>query len=445
MNIAKWSVTRPVAVTMRIAALVLLGVICFMRLSIDLLPKVELGVIAVNTEWPNTSPEEMETQVTRPIEQAVSTVPGLYSVNSTSELGRSSVRITLNYGVDVDKAAADVLQYVQRARREFPTDPTLQSPTVFKFDPNTFPILILGASGIDDPVRLRTLLRNEVAPMLESAGGVAQVSLSGGQERAIVVSVDPARLQAVGLTLPDVVRRLQAENLSQPAGIAKEGQTEYTIRSVGFFESVKDAELMPLGSTNGKQILLRDVAEVKDGSQEQRIFTRFNGEPAVGLTISKQSDANTVDTVKNVNEKLALVKQQFPELKFGVSYDQSGFVQDSITLLQEHAIIGGTLAILAILFFLRNIRSTLVVALSIPISITSTFALMYFCGFTLNTISLSALALATGLIVDDAIVVLENIFRHIERDKRTPVDAAVRGSCRLNDDGYGGVPSPLSD
>jgi HAE1 family hydrophobic/amphiphilic exporter-1 len=428
MNVAKWSVTRPVAVTMRIAALVLLGVICFMRLSVDLLPRVELGIVAVNTEWPNTSPEEMETQITRPIEQAVSTVPGLYSVNSTSELGRSSVRITLDYGVDVDKAAADVLQFVQRARREFPSDPTLQSPTVFKFDPNTFPILILGVTGIDDPVKLRTLLRNEVAPIIESAGGVAQVNLSGGQERAIIVSVDPAKLQSVGLTLPDITRRLQAENITQPAGIAREGQTEYTIRSVGFFETIEDAQLMPLGSYNGRQVLLRDVAEVIDGSQTQRIFTRFNGDPAVGLTIIKQSDANTVETVRGVNEKLELVKQQFPELTFGVSYDQSGFVQNSITLLQEHAIIGGTLAILAIMFFLRNIRSTLVVALSIPISITSTFALMYFCGFTLNTISLSALALATGLIVDDAIVVLENIFRHIERDKKTPVQAAVSGT-----------------
>jgi len=428
VNVAKWSVTRPVAVTMRIAALVLLGVICFLRLSVDLLPRVELGIIAVNTEWPNTSPEEMETQVTRPIEQAVSTVPGLYSVNSTSELGRSSVRITLDYGVDVDKAAADVLQFVQRARREFPNDPTLQSPTVFKFDPNTFPILIMGVTGIEDPIRLRTLLRNEVAPILESAGGVAQVSLSGGLDRAIMVSVDPAKLQSVGLTLPDVVKRLQAENLSAPAGIAKDGQTEYTIRSVGFFETVEDAKLLPLGSYNGRQVLLRDVANVSDSSQTQRIYTRFNGEPAVGLTIVKQSDANTVETVKKVYEKLELVKQQFPELKFGVSYDQSGFVRSSISLLQEHAIIGGTLAILAILFFLRNLRSTLVVALSIPISITSTFALMYFCGFTLNTISLSALALATGLIVDDAIVVLENIFRHIERDKKTAVEAAVSGT-----------------
>jgi HAE1 family hydrophobic/amphiphilic exporter-1 len=428
VNVAKWSVTRPVAVTMRIAALVLLGLICFLRIPVDLLPRVELGVVAVSTSWPNTSPEEMEAQITRPIEQAVSTVPGLYSVSSTSELGQSQVRITLNYGVDVDKAAVDVLQYVQRARREFPNDPTLQAPTVVKFDPNTFPILILGVSGIDDPTKLRTLLRNEIAPIFESAGGVAQVSISGGQDRAIIVDVDPSKLQAMGLTTTEIVRRLQAENISLPAGIAKQGQTEYTIRSVGYFESVEDARLTPVGSYNGRQVLLRDVADVRDESQEQRIFTRLNGEPAVGVTITKQSDANTVETAKNVEKALAQVEQRYPELKFGIAYDQSGFVEESVHLLQEHALIGGSLAILAILVFLRNLRSTLVVGLSIPISITSTFALMYFGGFTLNTISLSALALATGLIVDDAIVVLENIFRHIERDKRTPVDASVRGT-----------------
>lgn len=416
---------------MRIAALVLLGVVCFFRLPIDLLPRVELGIVAVNTNWPNTSPEEMETQITRPVEQAVSTLPGLYSVSSNSELGESSVRVLLNYGVDVDKAAVDVLQYVQRARREFPNDPTLQPPVVFKFDPNTFPVLILGASGIDDPVRLRTLLKNEVAPMIESAGGVAQVSISGGQERAVIVEVDPDRLQAYGLTMVDIVRRIRAENLSLPAGIAEQGGKEYTIRSTGYFESIEDARNVPLTVVDGRQILLRHVADVRDESQEQRVFTRLNGEPAVSISISKQGDANTVATVANVKERLRQIEARYPELRFGTAYDQSQFIQSSITVLQEHAMIGGTLAILAILFFLRNIRSTLVVALSIPISITSTFALIYFCGFTLNTITLSGLALATGLIVDDAIVVLENIFRHIERDKKRTVEAAVSGAVEI--------------
>jgi HAE1 family hydrophobic/amphiphilic exporter-1 len=416
---------------MRIAALVLLGIVCFTRLPVDLLPRVELGIVAVNTNWPNTSPEQMEVQITRPVEQAVSTLPGLYSVSSNSELGQSSVRVILNYGVDPDRAAADVLQFVQRARRQFPNDPTLQPPVVFKFDPNTFPVLIFGVSGIDDPVRLRTLIQNEISPILESAGGVAQVGVSGGQERAVIVDVQPERLQAYGLTMSDVIRRLQAENTSLPAGIAQQGGTEYSIRSMGYFESIEDARNVPLGSYGGRQVLLRDVAEVRDEAQEQRVFARLNGKPAVSVAVSKQSDANTVETVKNVRERLADIEKRYPELQISTAYDQSKFIQASVNELKSHALIGGTLAILAILFFLRNLRSTFVVALSIPISIISTFSLIYFCGFTLNTISLSALALSTGLIVDDAIVILENIFRHIERDKRRTADAAVTGPTEI--------------
>lgn len=428
MNIARWSVTRPVAVTMRIMALVLLGAILFTRIPIDLLPRVDLPVVAVNTNWPNTPPQEIETQITRPIEQAVSTIPGLYSVSSTSELGESQVRVTLNYGVDVDQATVDVLQFVQRASRSFPNDPNLTPPVVYKFDPNSFPIMIFGVSGMDDPIKLRTLLVNEISPILESAGGVAQASVSGGRDRAIIVDVDPQKLQAYGLTLADISDRIRAENLSRPAGIAQTGDREFVLRSSGYFRNVADAESTPIRVDNGRQILLRDVATVRDDGTEQRVWTRVNGEPAVGITITKQSDANTVATAQNVKQVIKEIEARYPGIKFQVAYDQSQFVKESIHLLQEHAIIGGTLAILAILFFLRNARSTLVVALSIPISIVSTFALMYFNGFTLNTISLSALALATGLIVDDAIVVLENIFRHIERDRKSAVDASVSGT-----------------
>jgi len=427
-NIAKWSVSRPVAVTMRIAALVLLGFICLMRLPVDLLPRVDVPTIAVNTNWPNTAPQEMETQITRPIEQAVSTVPGLYNVSSTSSLGSSSVRVQLNYGVDVDQAAVDVLQYVQRARRSFPNDQTLQDPVIFKFDPSTAPILVYGVAGIQDPVKLRTLLQNQISPILESANGVAQVTISGGQERAVIVDVDPKKLQAYGVTLPEVVRRLQAENISLPAGIAQEGNREYTIRTRVYFDSIAEAGALPLGTYNGRLVSLAEVATIRDAAQEQRVFTSLNGEPAVSIAIVKQSEANTVETSKNVIAKLEAVKKSYPDLKFGLVYDQSGFIEGSIHELQETAIIGGVLAILVITFFLRNIRSTLVVALSIPISIISAFSLMYFGGYTLNTISLSALALATGLIVDDAIVVLENIFRHIERDKKRSADAAVSGT-----------------
>ena len=428
MNIAQFSVTRPVAVTMRIAALVLLGAVCFWSLPVDLLPNVSLPTVAINTTWPNVAPEEIELQVTRPIERAVSSAPGLYQVDSTSDEGQSSVRVQFQWGTDIGRAAVDVLQLVQRAKRSFPTDPTLQEPTVFKFDPSQAPILVYGVSGEKDTIKLRTLLDNEIAPILEAASGVAAVNVTGGQSRAILVEVDPEKLRARGLSLKQISDRIAAENLNLPAGIAKQSETEYTIRSTGFFINVAEIRQIPLINVGGRIITLGDVATVRDAAPEQRIYTRLNGEPAVGLLIVRQSGANTIATADDVKEKIAQIEKQRPNLKFGLAYDQSRFIGNAVHRVQEDAIIGAILAVLILLFFLRNVRSTLVVALSIPISLISTFALIYMCGFTLNTMSLSGLALAVGLIVDDAVVVLENIFRHIERDKRKAAEGAVYGT-----------------
>ena len=413
---------------MRIAALVLLGVVCLTKLPVDLLPKITLPTVVVNTTWPNVAPEEMETQVTRPMEQAVSSAPGIQQINSSSTTGTSSVRIQFNWGTDIGQAAVDVLQLVQRARQQLPSDPTLQNPIVFKFDPSTLPIRIYGVSGGGDIVKLRSLLANEISPLIASADGVASATVSGGQTRSILIEVDPIKLQAYGLTLDLIQRRIVQENINFPAGIARQGDREFTIRSVGYFTSLADAAKIPLAQVNGQQVLLRDVATVTDSHLETRVMTRLNGELAAGLAITKQSDANTVATAQAVEKRIEEVKKLYPQLTFRLAYDQSGFIENSVTDLQHTAIIGGVLAILILMFFLRNLRSTLVVALSIPVSIFSTFSLLYFCGFTLNTISLSGLALAAGLIVDDAVVVLENIFRHIERDKLSATEGAVSGA-----------------
>jgi HAE1 family hydrophobic/amphiphilic exporter-1 len=336
--------------------------------------------------------------------------------------------VQFNYGTDTGQAAVDVLQLVERARQRFPTDPTLQTPIVFKLDPAQLPILIYGVSGESDPARLKALLDNQVSPILQSANGVASAVATGGADRAIVVNVDPDKLRAYGLSLATVSRRIVEENLNLPAGIAKQSETEYTIRALGYFSSPEEIAAIPVGTYNGQNIALGQVATVRDAQQETRLYTRLNGEPAVGMVIVKQSEANTVDTARNVKEKLAIVQKQFPNLKFGLAYDQSEFIVHAIDDVKLSALIGGTLAVVILLFFLRNFRSTFVVALSIPISILSTFTLLYFCGFTLNTLTLSGLSLATGLIVDDAVVVLENIFRHIERDKKRAAEASVTGT-----------------
>jgi hydrophobic/amphiphilic exporter-1 (mainly G- bacteria), HAE1 family len=428
MNIAKWSVSKPVAVTMRIAALVLLGAICVTKLPIDLLPKVSIPTVAIVTQWPNVAPQEMETQISRPVEQAVSSAPNINNVSSTTFEGVSTVRVQFNWGTDIGQGAIDVLQLVERARQSFPTDPTLQTPIVYKYDPSTLPILIFGVSGMDNPVKLRQVLDNEVTPLLESANGVAAAIVTGGEQRAIIVNVDPEKLRAYHLALSDISKRITQENLNLPAGIARQGNTEYTIRSLGYFNSPREAAAIPVGSFNGQLVSLGQVAQVLDSHQETRLYTRLNGQPAVGIIITKQSEANTVETAKNVFDKIEQVKKLYPELKFGLAYDQAQFISASIEDVRSSALIGGALAVVILLLFLRNFRSTFVVALSIPISIISTFALLYLCHFTINTISLSGLALATGLIVDDAVVVLENIFRHIERDKQKVMDACVSGT-----------------
>ncbi len=428
MNVGKLSVTRPVAVTMRIAALVLLGYICLQKIPIDLLPRIQIPTISASVSWPNTPPENMEAQITRPIEQAVSTVQGISVVQSTSQLGSSNVRVQFNYGVNMDQAALDVIQAVQRAKQRFPVDPNISEPSIFKFDPSALPILNYGITGDKDLVHLRDTLVNQISPMVEGAGGVAQVNISGGYDRSIIIDVDPAKLEAFGISMSLISQRLGQENISLPAGLSQEGHTQYSIRSVGYFKSPREIPKMPLTTINGHLITLDQVATVRDATQDIQHYTRVNREPGMSLSVQKQADANTVETATNIKAQMAEIQKRYPYLKFRPLYDQSQFVEASIDDLKQTAIIGGVLAILIITFFLRNLRSTFVVALSIPISIISTFSLLYFCGFTLNTISLSGLALASGLIVDDAIVVLENIYRHIERDKKRAADAAVSGT-----------------
>ncbi|HEY3376490.1 MAG TPA: efflux RND transporter permease subunit, partial [Armatimonadota bacterium] len=382
MNIAQFSVSRPVTVTMRIAALVLLGAISITRLAVDLLPNVTLPTITVSTAWPNVAPEEIEAQVTRPIEEALSSVSHLYVVNSSTDEGISTVRVQLQWGTDIGQAAVEVLQLIERARRAFPTDPTLQTPLVFKFDPSQAPILVYGVSGINDTVKLRTLLDNQVSPLVESANGVASATVTGGQQRAIIIDVDPVKLRAHNFALADVMRRLLEENINLPAGIARQSDTEYIVRSLGWFISPQQIANAPLGVYNGEVVRIGDVAAVQDSHTETRIYTRLNEQPAVGLMVVKQSGVNTITTAQAVEAQLKLVQSLYPQLHFGLAYDQAQFIQQSINDVKTSALIGGLLAICILLFFLRNVRSTLVVALSIPISIISTFALLYVGGFS---------------------------------------------------------------
>jgi HAE1 family hydrophobic/amphiphilic exporter-1 len=425
MNLASFSVRRPVAVAMGMLAVILIGAVCVLRLPIDLLPEISFPQVTVRTVWPNVSPEEMELMVTRPIEQAVSSATNLYRITSSSYQGQSQVRVEFNYGVDMGAAAVEVLQLVERSIDKLPDDPTLKPPVVYKFNPNDLPIMRFGVSTPGSAVKLRSIVDELIVPRLESVNGVGAAEVVGGSKREVRVEVDLEKLRARNLTLADITRRLGQENANIPGGMAKEGNTEFAIRSLGLFSAPSELEHMVLTSYQGQPVYLRDVARVLDDKEEERVVTRLNGRPSVGIWVRKQSTANTVETAVALREEVERLKKDYPQVSWGVTSNYAGFIEKAVHHTQNEALMGAVLAVFVILFFLRNLRSTLVIGLSIPISLCATFALLYLCGFTLNTMSLSGIALAVGLIVDDAIVVLENIYRHVERDRKEPREAAV--------------------
>lgn len=429
MDIAQLSVERPVATWMRILIFVLLGAIAYTQLAVELLPDVSRPSMYVTTSWTGVAPEDLETQITLEVEDVVATVPGIISLSSQTSEGSSRVTAEFNPGYDMGQAALDILQQVQRAQRGFPTDDaSLQAPTVQRFDPNSIPILVLGVSGIEDRVLLRTILNDEVKPILESAEGVGAVEVNGGLERAIMVEFDTGSLLAHSLSSQDIVTSLSNENRNVPAGTAFEGNRQLLVRSYGWIKDLAELANVPVGSPNGYVVPLKSVARITDGHRDVSNIQRLNGELGGSLEVQKQNGANTVETVRQVLEQLEVVKKAHPELRFEEVYNQAEYVSHAVYSLQEAAVIGGTLAMMVVFFFLRNFRSTLVVATSIPISIISTFGFIWWKGYSLNTMSLVGLALATGLIVDDAVVVMENVYRKMERDGMAPKKAAIEGT-----------------
>lgn len=429
MDIAKFSVDRPVATWMRILIFVLLGAISFTQLPVELLPDVSPPSMFVSTSWSGVSPEDLESQITLAVEDAVATVPGMVNLSSQTSEGSSRVTVEFNPGYDLGQAALDILQQVQRAQRAFPTDDaSLQAPTLQKFDPNSMPVLVLGVSGVADPVKLRSILYDEIKPIFESAEGVGAANVNGGQERAIMVEFDTSSLLAHSLSAQDIVTALQSENRNVPGGTAYEGNRQLLVRSYGWIKDLEQLKFIPVGSSNGNVIPLQEVARIRDSHEDTSNVQRLNGEAAASIEIQKQSGANTVETVAQVLEKLETVKAAYPQLRFVEIYNQADYVSEAVWALEEAAILGGSLAMMVVFFFLRNFRSTLVVATSIPVSVISTFGFMWWFDYSLNTMSLVGLALATGLIVDDAVVVMENIYRKMEHEGLDPREAAIEGT-----------------
>ncbi|MBC5815986.1 MAG: efflux RND transporter permease subunit [Candidatus Eremiobacteraeota bacterium] len=414
--IARFAVTRRVAVAMMACAIVLLGIFAIPRLPIALLPSFSPPVISVSVNYPNVAPEQMETLVTRPIENAVSRVPGIDNIESTSSEGNTRVRAQFHYGVNIDIAAVNVQNQVDRIRGQLPNDPTLQAPQINKFDPNALPIVTAFVTDSRRTQReLNDLFTNQLADQFSAVTGVGSVSVNASQARAIMVQPDAGLLAGYGLTADALVTRIKAENVNLPAGVVQIAQNEYQIQTAALYKSAQEIGNTIVTTKNGAPVFVRDVAKVTDSISEQRTFTRLNGKPALSFSVTPQPDANAVATANDVYKKIGEIKKRYPTMQIGVVFDQRQFIVDAINALEHTAAYGAVLAVLIILLFLHSWRSTLIVAISLPISVLGTLFAAYILGYSLNTMTLGGLALAVGLIVDDAIVVLENIYRHYMR------------------------------
>jgi len=425
MSLPQFAIRRPITIYMMTAVAVLLGGIAFMRLPVDLMPDIEYPTITVATEYAGVAPEEIETLITRPIEQSVSSAPGVERVSSTSSEGQSRVRVNFEWGTNLDEAANEIRTRLDRLRNVLPQD--AQSPSLFKFDVSQFPILWMSVSADRDQRELRQFIEDQILYRFERVPGVAAVDVSGGLLREIHVDLSLEKLKAYNLSVAQVVDVLRRENLNEPVGPVLEGDFELLLRTQGEFKDVEEIRNVVLTVRDRVPIYTKDVATVEDSFQEIRQTGRVDGQPAIRLAVRKQSGANTVQVAEAVRGEIDRIHHDFPDLSVLPVFDQSRFIQTSIDNVRDSAISGSILAILVLFVFLRNFRSTLVIAASIPVAVISTFALMYFNDFTLNTLSFGGLALGVGMLVDNAIVVLENIFRHREAGK-SRVAASLDGT-----------------
>jgi HAE1 family hydrophobic/amphiphilic exporter-1 len=425
MNPSRLAVERPVLTVMVSLIVLIVGGVALYRLPIDLMPDITYPTLSVSTSYENASPEEVEELITRPIEEAMSAVPGVEEVTSVSAEGRSSVRVSFSWGTNLDAAADDIRDRLDRILNRLPDD--AERPRLRKFDLAAFPILILGVSSDLDPILLRNIIDNQVKNRIERIPGVAALDIRGGRDREIQVHLDGEKIKALGLPLDKLLSRLKEENLNLPAGTIEQGLLDVTIRTPGVYTNLDELRDTVIAVRDGVPIQLHEVASVDDAWAKITRVVRVNGKSGVRMSVSKQSGKNTVEVAKGVLAEIEKINQDIPQMHITTIIDTSQYIERSITNLGTSILYGGTLAILVLLFFLRHLPSTAIITTTIPISVVATFALMYFNDFTVNLMTLGGLALGVGMLVDNAIVVLENIFR-MRESGMPPRRAAVEGS-----------------
>jgi HAE1 family hydrophobic/amphiphilic exporter-1 len=425
--LAELCVRRPVFASVLILSLTVIGAFAFGQLGVDRLPQVDFPTVAITTRLPGAAPEQVESEVTDKIEEAVNTISGIDQLSSNSAEGISQVVVTFFLEKNADVAAQEVRDRINRILPLLPR--TITQPTIEKQDPDAAPILTIAVTA-RKPIRDVTEYTDKVLRRrLESTDGVGQVLVLGGRKRQINIWVDAARLHAYNLTVNDVSRALQAQNADIPGGRIDQGPQSITMRTRGRVDTPEQFGGLVLRQVDGHPVQVADVARVDDGVADVMTLANIDGDPTVLLQIRKQSGTNTVEVVNNVKERLAEVKRALPPgYELRIVRDQAEFIEASFRSVEEHLIVGSLLAAFVVLLFLGNLRSTIIAAISIPTSIVATFALVWYMGFTLNMLTMLALTLAVGIVIDDAIVVLENVYRFIEEKGMSPMQAAIEGT-----------------
>lgn len=425
MNVAQGSVRRPILTFVIFLAIIIIGAVSLSRLSIDLMPEITYPTISVVTSYGNVGPEEMEQMVTRPIEEALAAVQGVQELTSTSSEGRSVVRAAFEWGTDLDVAANDIRDRIDRVLGRLPED--IERPMIRKFDVSATPIMFLGVSSEMNALDLRQLVEEQVKYRLERVPGVASVDVMGGLVRQIHIDLKADQLNALGLSTTQVLTALGNENQNVPAGQYNQGNYEVLLRTQGEFRSLDEIKNTAVTIRDGVPIKISDVAGVVDSWEEVRQIVRINGKPSVGIAVTKQSGMNTVRVADAVKAEVEITNRDVPQIEILPLMDSSKYIRQSMNNVASSLIVGGILAILILFLFLRTVSSTAIIATAIPISVLATFGLVYFAGFTLNMMTLGGLALGIGMLVDGAIVVLENIYRHRE-EGQAAVESALVGT-----------------
>jgi HAE1 family hydrophobic/amphiphilic exporter-1 len=426
-KLAEICVRRPVFATVIVLILTVIGGFSFFTLGVDRFPKIDIPTVSVSTSNTGAAPQEIETEITDIIEGVVNTVPGIDEMRSSSSQGRSNITINFNLEKDPDLATQEVRDKVSTIINRLPE--TADPPVVRKSDPDSQPVLVYAISAPRSSIELTDIVQNQIQERIESADGVGEVVVFGGRLREIKVYIDPNRLRAYNMSVTEVSNALRAQNLELPGGRLDEGAKTVTLRTLSRITKVEDFNNIVITTKNGYPVKVSDVGRVEDSGVDPGSAASLNGVPSVSLGIRKQSGANTIAVINGVKQRMAEIQPLLPpDLKINVTRDQSEFIETSLHAIEEHLIVGGLLAAVIVFLFLWNFRSTIIAALAIPTSIISAFALIAALGYSLNQMTMLALTLMVGIVIDDAIVVLENIYRFVEEKGMHPFQAAIEGT-----------------